>query len=69
MIQNFSIIQEFTSTSGQITHSSGTCLRPVNQRKVAKMIRRVQGMGIYPTIHDHAEIIRHDFFPRNSLRF
>ncbi|OTA04444.1 hypothetical protein A9Z42_0050330 [Trichoderma parareesei] len=60
---NFSLIQEFTSTSGQITHSSGTSLRPVNQRKIAKMIRRVQGMGLYPTIHAHPEMIRDNFFP------
>jgi small subunit ribosomal protein S18 len=26
------------------------------------MIRRVQGMGIYPTIHDHPEMIRGEFF-------
>lgn len=26
------------------------------------MIRRLQGMGIYPTIHDHPEMIRSDFF-------
>ncbi|EHK25566.1 uncharacterized protein TRIVIDRAFT_32579 [Trichoderma virens Gv29-8] len=63
MYKNFSLIQEFTSTSGQITHSSGTSLRPVNQRKIAKMIRRVQGMGLYPTIHAHPEMIREHFFP------
>ncbi|KAK1247429.1 hypothetical protein MKX07_002338 [Trichoderma sp. CBMAI-0711] len=63
MYKNFSLIQEFTSTSGQITHSSGTSLRPVNQRKIAKMIRRVQGMGLYPTIHAHPEMIRDNFFP------
>lgn len=63
MYKNFSLIQEFTSTSGQITHSSGTSLRPVNQRKIAKMIRRVQGMGLYPTIHAHPEMIRDSFFP------
>ncbi|OPB44057.1 Ribosomal protein S18 [Trichoderma guizhouense] len=63
MYKNFSLIQEFSSTSGQITHSSGTSLRPVNQRKIAKMIRRVQGMGLYPTIHAHPEMIREHFFP------
>ncbi|UKZ65681.1 uncharacterized protein TrAtP1_006876 [Trichoderma atroviride] len=63
MYKNFSLIQEFTSTSGQITHSSGTSLRPVNQRKIAKMIRRVQGMGLYPTIHAHPEMVRDNFFP------
>ncbi|QPH05539.1 hypothetical protein C2857_003395 [Epichloe festucae Fl1] len=63
MYKNFSLVQEFTTSSGQIIHSAGTSLRPVNQRKIAKMIRRVQGMGIYPTIHDHPEMIRDDFFP------
>ncbi|KAK5992307.1 hypothetical protein PT974_05708 [Cladobotryum mycophilum] len=63
MYKNFALVQEFTSTSGQITHSGGTSLRPVNQRKIAKMIRRVQGMGLYPTIHDHPEMIRDNFFP------
>lgn len=67
-MQNFSLVQEFTSSSGQITHSSGTGLRPVNQRKIAKMIRRVQGMGIYPSIHDHPEMIRDDFFPERRDR-
>ncbi|OAA42265.1 Ribosomal protein S18 [Metarhizium rileyi] len=61
--RNFSLVQEFTTSSGQIIHSAGTSLRPVNQRKIAKMIRRVQGMGIYPTVHDHPEMIRDDFFP------
>ncbi|POR34670.1 37S ribosomal protein RSM18, mitochondrial [Tolypocladium paradoxum] len=68
MYKNFSLVQEFTSSSGQITHSSGTGLRPVNQRKIAKMIRRVQGMGIYPSIHDHPEMIRDDFFPERRDR-
>ncbi|KAK2603672.1 hypothetical protein QQS21_004145 [Conoideocrella luteorostrata] len=63
MYKNFSLVQEFTTSSGQIIHSAGTSLRPVNQRKIAKMIRRVQGMGIYPTIHDHPEMMRDDFFP------
>ncbi|KOS23073.1 37S ribosomal protein RSM18 [Escovopsis weberi] len=63
MYKNFSLVQEFTSSSGQIIHSQGTSLRPVNQRKIAKMIRRVQGMGLYPTIHDHPEMLRERFFP------
>ncbi|KJZ73167.1 hypothetical protein HIM_07364 [Hirsutella minnesotensis 3608] len=63
MYKNFSLVQDFTNSSGQIIHSRSTSLRPVNQRKIAKMIRRVQGMGIYPSIHDHPEMIRYDFFP------
>ncbi|KAJ6789069.1 hypothetical protein PWT90_00371 [Aphanocladium album] len=63
MYKNFSLIQEFTTSSGQIKHSKETGLRPVNQRKVAKMIRRIQGMGLYPTVHDHPELIRSEFYP------
>ncbi|RCI07686.1 hypothetical protein L249_5731 [Ophiocordyceps polyrhachis-furcata BCC 54312] len=66
MYKNFSLIQDFTSSSGQIQHPSVTGLRPVNQRKVAKMIRRVQGMGIYPTIHDHPELLRSRFYPSDD---
>ena len=62
-MQNFSLVQAFTSTSAQILHSKGTKLRPVNQRKIAKMVRRVQGMGIYPSIHSHPEMLRDDFYP------
>lgn len=46
-----------------INNSRITQLRPVNQRKVAKMVRRIQGMGLYPRIHDHPEMIRSSFFP------
>ncbi|KAM0502665.1 hypothetical protein ACHAP8_003495 [Fusarium lateritium] len=62
MYKNFSLIEYFTSSSGMISHSNLTRLRPVNQRKVAKMVRRVQGMGIYPSVHAHPEMLREDFF-------
>ncbi|PFH57037.1 hypothetical protein XA68_15596 [Ophiocordyceps unilateralis] len=66
MYKNFSLIQDFTTSSGQIQPASVTGLRPVNQRKIAKMVRRVQGMGIYPTIHDHPEALRARFFGAES---
>lgn len=66
MEQNFALIEHFTSPSAMIKHSKYTRLRPVNQRKVAKMVRRVQGMGIYPTVHSHPEMIREQFFPKNK---
>ncbi|PHH84002.1 hypothetical protein CDD83_2655 [Cordyceps sp. RAO-2017] len=66
MYKNFSLVKDFTTSSGQIAHSSVTGLRPVNQRRVAKMIRRVQGMGIYPRIHDHPEALKHVFFPKHN---
>lgn len=66
--QNFSIIKEFTHPTGQILSSRFTGLRPVNQRKVAKMIRRAVGMGIYPSVHDHPEMLRERFFPYSGGR-
>lgn len=57
------MISEFTLSSGQIKNARSTCLRPVNQRKIAKMVRRAQGMGLYPTIHRHPELLRSPFFP------
>ncbi|KAI5467180.1 ribosomal protein S18 [Mariannaea sp. PMI_226] len=63
MYKNFSLIDYFTTPSGMINHSKVTRLRPVNQRKVAKMIRRVQGMGLYPTVHAHPEMLRDQFYP------
>ncbi|KAF5022400.1 hypothetical protein F66182_5540 [Fusarium sp. NRRL 66182] len=66
MYKNFSLIEHFTSPSGMINHSNLTRLRPVNQRKVAKMVRRVQGMGIYPSVHAHPEMLREEFFARQN---
>ncbi|CAJ0539249.1 Ff.00g069580.m01.CDS01 [Fusarium sp. VM40] len=66
MYKNFSLIEHFTSSSGMISHSNLTRLRPVNQRKVAKMVRRVQGMGIYPSVHAHPEMLRDQFFQRQN---
>ncbi|KAG5976373.1 hypothetical protein E4U58_004321 [Claviceps cyperi] len=68
MYKNFALLQEFTNAAGQILPSSATGLRPVNQRKIAKMVRRAQGMGIYPTVHQHPELIRHNFFDRSGAK-
>jgi len=43
---------------GRIKHSSETGLRAVNQRKIAKAIRRSVGMGLMPSIHKHPEILQ-----------
>ncbi|KAM5352566.1 hypothetical protein ACJ41O_005288 [Fusarium nematophilum] len=66
MYKNFSLIEHFTTPSGMINSSKLTRLRPVNQRKVAKMVRRVQGMGIYPSVHAHPEMLREQFFSRQG---
>ncbi|ROV89013.1 hypothetical protein VSDG_08728 [Cytospora chrysosperma] len=55
--RNFSIISEFMTSMGRIKHSKETGLRPVNQRKMAKAIRRAIGMGIHPSVHRHPMIL------------
>ncbi|KAL2133743.1 hypothetical protein VTI74DRAFT_1823 [Chaetomium olivicolor] len=56
--KNFSLISEFITPMGRIRHSNTTGLRPVNQRKMAKAIRRAIGMGLHPSVHHHPEILR-----------
>ena len=51
---------------GHIQHSRQTGLRPANQRKVAKTIRRVMGMGIHPSVHRHPELIQLEWQSRRS---
>lgn len=43
---------------GRIKHSNDTGLRPVNQRKMAKAVRRAIGLGLMPSVHRHPEILR-----------
>ena len=58
MAQNFSIMSEYMSEMGRIRHSNETGLRLVNQRKIAKAIRRAIGLGLMPSVHRHPEIIK-----------
>jgi small subunit ribosomal protein S18 len=55
--QNFTMLSEFVSPIGKILHSKQTGLRPRNQRKMAKAIRRMVGMGFMPSVHKHPEIL------------
>lgn len=50
-------MSEFMTSMGRIKHSKETGLRPVNQRKMAKAIRRAIGMGIHPSTHKHPMIL------------
>ncbi|GKT60311.1 ribosomal protein S18 [Colletotrichum tofieldiae] len=59
--RNFSMISEYMTSFGQIEHSKNTGLRPVNQRRIAKAIRRAIGMGIHPSVHHHPELLRKRF--------
>ncbi|KAK3684857.1 ribosomal protein S18 [Podospora appendiculata] len=55
--RNFSLIADFITPFGRIKHSSDTGLRPVNQRKIAKTVRRAIGLGIHPSVHKHPELL------------
>ncbi|KAI0413856.1 ribosomal protein S18 [Xylaria grammica] len=57
MYRNFSIISEFVTPHGRIKRSVDTGLSPVNQRKMAKAIRRAIGLGLHPSVHQHPEIL------------
>lgn len=58
--QNFSMIEEFCTKMGRIRHSRETGLRNVNQRKMAKAIRRAVGMGLMPSVHKHPEVLERE---------
>ncbi|KAH7115296.1 ribosomal protein S18 [Dendryphion nanum] len=56
--KNFTIMSEFMTEMGRIKHSSETGLRPVNQRKMAKAIRRAIGLGLMPSVHRHPIVLK-----------
>lgn len=51
-------MSEYMTDMGRIKHRNETGLRPVNQRRMAKAIRRAVGMGLMPDVHRHPEILR-----------
>lgn len=68
--QNFSIMSEYVTPMGRIKHRTQTGLRPVNQRKLAKAIRRAIGLGLMPSVHKHPEILAIESKPRtDTVRF
>ncbi|POS83207.1 hypothetical protein EPUL_003011 [Erysiphe pulchra] len=58
--RNFSIMSEWMSPMGRIKPRKETALRPVNQRRIAKAIRRSIGIGIMPSVYRHPEILYKD---------
>ena len=56
-VQNFSMMSEYMTSMGRIKHRRDTGLRAVNQRKIAKAIRRAVGMGLLPSVHEHPEVL------------
>ncbi|KAG9244755.1 ribosomal protein S18 [Calycina marina] len=64
--KNFAMLAEYTSPMGRIMHSDETGLRPVNQRKIAKAIRRAIGIGMLPSAYRHPEILNMHGQTRNQ---
>lgn len=58
--KNFNIMSEYMTPMGRIKHRSETGLRPVNQRKMAKAIRRAIGIGLLPSTYRHPELLDQD---------
>ena len=52
------MMSEYMSEMGRIKHSRETGLRPVNQRKIAKAIRRAIGLGLMPSVHRHPLVMK-----------
>ena len=62
-------MSEYMTSMGRIRHRKDTGLRAVNQRKIAKAIRRAVGMGLIPSVHKHPEVLEKDKWYRDYRRY
>lgn len=53
-------MSEYVTPMGRIKARQLTGLRPVNQRKIAKAIRRSIALGLMPSVHRHPELIAYE---------
>ena len=67
-MQNFSIMSEYVTDMGKIKHNKDTGLRPRNQRKMAKAVRRAIGLGLIPSVYRHPQVLMNEpeFIRRKS---
>lgn len=63
--KNMAMMSEYVSSMGRIMGGKESGLRPVNQRRMAKAIRRAMGVGLMPTVHRHPEILREELLRRD----
>ncbi|KAF2108315.1 ribosomal protein S18 [Lophiotrema nucula] len=56
--KNYTLMSEYMTEMGRVKHSKDTGLRPVNQRKIAKAIRRAVGLGLMPSVHRHPLVLK-----------
>lgn len=66
--KNFAMMSEFVTEMGRIRHGRETGLRGVNQRRVAKAVRRAVGIGIMPSVHRHPELMEERMLLRGNTR-
>jgi len=55
--KNMPLLSNFVTETGRIKHSNLTGLKPKNQRKIAKAVRRAIGCGLMPSVHRHPEVM------------
>lgn len=67
--KNFAVLSEYVSPLGRIKHRRETGLRAVNQRRIARAVRRAVGMGLMPSVHKHPEMLEVEARARNERRF
>lgn len=53
-------MSEYITDMGRIRPRTQTGLRRVNQRKLAKAIRRAVALGLMPSVHRHPEILKYE---------
>ena len=58
LYRNFALLNQFTSETGRVLHRNFTGLRGVNQRRLARAVRRAVGLGLLPSVHAHPEVLR-----------
>lgn len=66
--KNFAMMSEFVTEMGRIRHSRDTGLRAVNQRRMAKAVRRAIGIGIMPSVHKHPEMLDERVAARRTMQ-
>lgn len=60
-------MSEYVTEMGRMKHSRDTGLRPRNQRKMAKAVRRAIGLGLIPSTYRHPEILKTELAYRRGL--
>lgn len=57
----------FVHDLGKIKHSSATGFRAVNQRRMAKAVKRAVGCGLLPRSYKHPELLKRERAWRQML--